>query len=281
MSINEQLILESIIYSDVFDWPLRQKEILAQIRNPKSEILKLLIKKKVIAEKDGFYFLPGKEYLIKKRLQREKWAEKKIKIAKKAAGFLKIIPGILLVGVSGGLSVGNVARNDDIDFFIVCKNNNLWTSRFFSTIILDMLFLRRKPKQKNFKDKICLNMFVDEIGFSQLDGETDIFTQHELQQLKILWQRKTNNNYKLQITNDKSISNIKYPRPRLRFAEGGQISNENFVEEFLKHLQLKIMKNKITYEKIEKHKLMFHPADAKKWVLEKYHKKLLTLAKVV
>jgi len=246
----KQSILEKIIYADIFDWPLREDEIFTQIPNPKFQITKALIKNKIISKKNNFYFLPGKENLVKRRLQRENWAQSKYEIAQKAANILKIIPTILLVGISGGLAVGNVSQNDDIDFFIVCANNTLWTGRFFSLIILDLFGMRRHPKDKNFQDKICLNMFVDEIGFSDLKKETDIYTQHELQQLKIIWQRKA------------------YFK-----------NKTSFVENFLKKLQLKYMQNKITSEKIEAHKLMFHPKDAKKLVLGKYQKKLLTLAK--
>jgi len=239
LSSKEQSILQQIIYSDIFNWPVKDHEL--RIMN--YELREKLLKKKIIGTKNNFYFLQGREYLVKRRLQREKLAKNKFKIARRAAGFLKIVPGILMVGVSGGLAVGNVSQNDDIDFFIVCQNNTLWTSRFFALIILDLFGMRRHPKDKNFQDKICLNMFVDEIGFNNLKKEKDIYTQHELKQLKILWQKTTK------------------PMP-------------NFLEKFLKFIQLKYMSKKITTEKIEEHKLMFHPKDAKKWVLEKYQQKI-------
>lgn len=232
----EKLILQKIIYSDIFNWPLTEKEL--------GITSKKFLNKKIIETKNGYYFLAGRSFLVERRLKREKWAQKKIKIATKSARILKIIPTIILVGISGGLAVGNVSQNDDIDFFIVCQNGTLWTTRFFSTLILDMFFLRRKPNKKSFKDKICLNMFVDETGFSQLKKEKDVFTQHELNQLKILWKRKNS--------------------PKNKF---------NFLEKSLKKLQIKYMKNKITTEKIEDHKLMFHPNDAKSWVLKKYFEK--------
>jgi len=242
LSTTEKEILENIIYADIFQWPLFKNELRGNINK--------LLEKKIIGTKNGYYFLSGKEYLVERRLEGEKWAGEKMAIARKAANFLKIIPTILLVGVSGGLAVGNVSQNDDIDFFIVCQNGSLWTSRFLATVLLDIFGLRRKPADKFYKDKICLNMFVDEIGMEELKKQKDLFTKHELVQLKPMFER--------------AIS-----------------INLSFMERFFKFIQLKIMAKRRTSEKIEPHRLMFHPQDRRKLVIKKYEKKLLAIAKAL
>ena len=287
----ERSILKTLAYADVFQWPLSLQELrfkLQDLRIENADLspeLEKLIQKRKIERKNNLYFLFGKEFLVKKRLEREKWKEQKLKIAKKVASWLKVIPSILLAGVSGGLAVGNVSQDDDIDFFIICRRKTLWTTRFLATLLLDLMGKRRQPGSRFFKDKICLNMFVDEDGMVVPAKERDLYTAHEVIQMRPLWDRgvchkfMTVNdwvvnylpNFKFQSAswriNFKSISNIRC-----------QISKKNhsIIEKILCWLQLKIMRRK-TREKIEPHRLLFHPEDKRKWVMKEFHEKLKLL----
>jgi hypothetical protein len=294
----KQSIIKTLVYSQMFGWPMTEKEIFRQIQNLKGKNqngnskfkinLRQLIKERKIEFKNNFYFLAGKERLVKRRLEREKWAREKFKIAIKAAGYLKIIPTILLVGVSGGLAVGNVDINDDIDFFIVCRTGTLWTTRFFSTLLLDLLARRRRPNDKNIKNKICLNMFVDELGMVVPEKERDLYTAHEVIQMKVLWDK--NGIYKrfLKLNDwvDDYLPNFKFKNQNLKLQCKSKkfliltchfpfcILNFTFtlVENFFQGLQLIYMEKKRTSEKIESHRLMFHPKDKRLRVLNKYRK---------
>ncbi len=313
----KQSILRTLAYSQVFGWPLSKKEIFAKSQSSKlknqnlAQIIKQLIKNKKIEYKNGYYFLSGNKVLAERRIQREKWAAEKFKIARRqanfcffrrttssspfslsfnsrrAAGYLKIIPTILLVGVSGGLAVGNVDYKDDIDFFIICRSNSLWTCRFLAVLLLDFLGLRRRPKDKNFRDKICLNMFVDEAGLAVPENEHDLYTAHEVAQMKPLWDRGV---YVSFLEENKWVidylpkSNVKIQKPKI------QVKSKNFIilicyfafrilifalrlfEPFFSLIQKKYMVSNPTNEKIETHRLMFHPKDSRPEALKKYYK---------
>ena len=279
----EKSILKTLAYGDVFGWPMNEDEIFTKTQSSKSKAqsdklklktgLKQLLKENKIGFKNGLYFLYGKEVIVEKRLQREKWAIKKMQLAKKSAEKLKIIPSILLVGVSGGLSVGNADKNDDIDFFIICRSGTLWTTRFLSTLLLDILGKRRKPNDKKFKDKICLNMFVDEKGMIVPKKEKDLYTAHEVVQMKPLWDRGVHDRF---LEGNKWVNEFfsSAKRKMQSVKSSGKFKFLSFVfsmfEPVLAFIQKKYMSNRRTSEKIEPHRLMFHPEDKREWVMREY-----------
>ncbi len=293
----EKSILKTLAYGDVFGWPMSKNEIFAKyqilniknqkhiskIKYEKKEILiglNKLLKEKKIEYRKNCYFLAGGEKLVERRIQREKWAKEKMRLARKTSRLLKIIPSILLVGVSGGLSVGNADKNDDIDFFIICRSGTLWTTRFLSTLLLDILGKRRKPNDKKFKDKICLNMFVDEKGMIVPKKERDLYTAHEVVQMKPLWDRGVHDRF---LEGNKWVNEF-FPSAKRKMQSvksSGKFKFLSFVfsmfEPVLAFIQKKYMSNRRTSEKIESHRLMFHPEDKRPEALKEFRKKLLRL----
>ena len=279
----KQSIIKTLAYGDVFGWPMSEDEIFIKVQSSKLKVksysskfkvqLKQLIKKKKIGCKNGFCFLPGKGFIVKRRLEREKWAKEKMKIAKNCAKYLKIIPSILLVGVSGGLAVDNVSKDDDIDFFIICRNGTLWTTRFLSTFLLDFLGKRRRPGDKDVRDKICLNMFVDELGMQIPEKERDLYMAHEVVQMNPVWDK--NNAYRKFLKANMWVANIFRKTRKASPASPDQISRKvGKVEYFFREFQLKYMSGRRTTEKIEPHRLMFHPEDKRDWVMREFRRRL-------
>jgi hypothetical protein len=191
-----------------------------------------------------------------------------------------------------------VSENDDIDFFIICRSGTLWTTRFFSILLLEVFGRRRRPGDNNFKDKICLNMLVDEEGMAVPELEQDIYTAQEIGNLKVLWEREGSyrrfleaNNWIYKISKLKAPACSRLERQRLAGRQNSklqpktvnlltinyQLSAVNLFEVFFRWLQLKYMSGRRTREKIEPHRLMFHPKDKRAWVLSKYHKLLRSL----
>jgi hypothetical protein len=107
--------------------------------------------------KNGFYFLSGREELIKKRREFFELSEKKFKIAKRAAWLLHFIPIIKMIAVCNNFYY---RPQSDIDFFIITAANRLWLTRFFATIILDIFYLRARGKKT--ADKVCLSFYLSE-----------------------------------------------------------------------------------------------------------------------
>lgn len=168
----EKSILATLVYFDIFDYPLTAPEIwkwlyLEETKNSLptiGEILQILEDsdkiKSLVSSRRGFYFLKNREGLVEIRESRYVLAFKKMKRAKRIANFLKFIPGIEMVALCNSLAWANAREESDIDFFIVTAPNKIWTARFWSAGFLKIFGLR--PNKKNNKDKICLSFFTDE-----------------------------------------------------------------------------------------------------------------------
>ncbi len=153
--------LVSIKYHDLFGFALTDQE-LAKWRAGSLSSYKQINKNQVLF-KDGFYFLKGNRGAALKRVLRKKFSLKKTGIAKRAAFVLGRIPTIKMVGITGSLAMKNADEDSDIDLIIVTCRGTLWTTRVIGYLLLKFLgFNLRKPRDKNEKDKLCLNMWIDE-----------------------------------------------------------------------------------------------------------------------
>ncbi len=278
--MNSNDIIATLFYADIFDYPLTKEELYKFLINSgesnldKGGIINEIIKNDARLGTDNKYiFLKGRDEIVAKRQKRERWSKEKIKIAAVAAGWLKLIPWVRLVGVTGGLALLNSDSEDDIDILIVSKRNRLWLTRLASVLLLEALGRRRRPDDREVCNKICLNMFLDEDHLAVSPRERDLFSAHEVCQLKILWDKEgigekflwENRWIKKFLPNSiflKQKNNIKISK------------SSNFFEQLAKKIQLWYMRKRRTTEVISDGVIRFHPRDARRWILNDYDKKL-------
>ncbi len=205
----EKAILRTLAYADVFNYPLIKEEIwrwlisedgrqpapLRLARPGKTEdrkrfahSLKLVLDSRKIRTSQGFYYLKGRQSIVSLRRKREAWSRKKLKFAEKVAGILRLIPWIKLIGVTGALAMRNADKEDDIDLLIVSSKNRLWLTRGLVVSFLRLTRIYRRPGK--IKDKICPNMLLDEEHLVILKKERDLFSAHEVLQMKPLWEKR-------------------------------------------------------------------------------------------
>ena len=150
----------SIFYHDIFDYPLTFADL---IKWNTSENFSSGIADKQISSRDGYYFLKGRESFVYKRSFRERISAKKMGIAKKASKILSFIPGIKMVAVTGSLAMKNSVDESDIDLMVITAKGSLWTTRALAYIVIHTFGLRvRRPNDLREKDKLCLNLWMDE-----------------------------------------------------------------------------------------------------------------------
>src|SRR4051794_10828865 len=112
----EKAILKTLIYADIFDYPLTIREIHRWLIGKKTEprkvekALEILIKKLKVKSRKDFFYLRRREETISRRLRRRRDSLIYIRKAIVIAWILKIIPWLKLVGVSGGLAMENAGR---------------------------------------------------------------------------------------------------------------------------------------------------------------------------
>lgn len=274
MKISRKNALQAAIaYADVFDYPLTSNEL--ELWAIGSEIK--------ILQKQEYYYLQNRKRIINFRLKREKFSQNKWQVAKNVCRWLKLIPTIKLVGVTGGLAMNNADENDDIDLFFITSKNSLWISRLLSIFVVSILGKRRRPNQEHVKNLICLNMFMSEENLSLLKNERDLFSAHEVLQMAPLWERE--NVYQKFLNANNWVKNYlpnawkeKF-RTKKRIKSNKKIFNACYLliiifEFIVKLFQLWYMKKRRSAEVITNHLLRFHPHDARIWIKKELNKRL-------
>lgn len=198
----EKAVLKTLIYSDIFDYPLTIFEIhkwligppagradrKVNLRQVESAIGRLRGKYQVLSIK-GYYCLSKRKSLVKKRIERERYSKIYFRKAYLISQLLKLIPWIRLVGISGGLAMDNAGRDDDIDLVIITDKNRMWICRLITLGILGITGQRRKASgsKKSSAGKICCNLILEQDCLEQKNK--NLYSAHEVLQMKVLWQR--------------------------------------------------------------------------------------------
>jgi len=287
-------ILQTLVYADVFDYPLIVEELYKFLiaRRPlsfsvfKKKLQEIIRRDKLIKTDGKYFFLKGRGEIIYLRQKRKFWSQKKIKIAKKVSRWLKLIPWIKMVGITGALAMKNADRNDDIDLLIVAAKNRLWFTRLLAVFLLEIMAVRRRPGDTKVKDKICLNMLLDEKNLTLPKNERNLFSAHEVCQLKPLWGKdscyqkflKANLWVKKYLANSLDIKKLRYEDIKGEKKKNFSISQLlNFLEYFAYKIQIAYMSSRRTSEIVELHRIRFHPQDCRERIIKEYQKRLKLL----
>ncbi|MCB0855424.1 MAG: nucleotidyltransferase domain-containing protein [Bacteroidetes bacterium] len=177
LSLLESDFLKTLMYFDIFSYPLTLKEIFAcstvkEASLPQYyELADSLAEKGWIYQHDRFYgFSPDPEdvnrrkkgnLLARKMLQRAYWISR----------FIASFPFVRGVFLSGSITKNFMTKESDIDFFIVTKPGRLWIAR-------TMLVMFKKVFLLNSHKYFCVNYFVD-LNHLEIE-EKNRFTATEL-----------------------------------------------------------------------------------------------------
>lgn len=274
----EKAILRTLIYADIFNYPLKAYEIhkwLIQKQVPLQKIRKKLNK---FQEYKGYYFLKNKCQVLK-RIRNMEVSKRLFFKAKILTQILKIVPWIKLVGISGGLAMGNACKKDDIDLFIITSKNRLWLSRIISNLLL--LPVRRERHSKDIRGKFCLNVFITQDNLAQ--KKKDLYTAHEILQMKVIWEREgmygrflEENEWAFKYLPNWTVGQVKSEKRKVK-SEKKDSRIFDILEKLAKWVQLKYMGQPDGFEGIEDGALYFHPQDCRQRVLDEYRLTVLKL----
>jgi len=290
MDSSEKLIIKTLLYSDIFGFPLSEEEIWKYLiceKNVSEKHFANRIKKinSVVFRKNGYFFITDRESIVKKRLKRIKESKIKLEIARKIIRKLFLVSTVMFVGISGNLSMLNSDKKDDIDIFVIVKKNKIWITRFFLISILKFMGVYRKRGEKVVSNKFCLNMLVDETNLKLSSNFQNLYTAHEVSQLMPI--RERGGIYKKLIESNSWIlnflPNIKEEIDKREVRRHKDSLFEKlfsvillipFLEFFARAFQLHFINRNITTETVSNNFLAFHPRDYKSEVLLQYNKSL-------
>ncbi|MDD3711104.1 MAG: hypothetical protein PHP37_00655 [Patescibacteria group bacterium] len=240
-------ILKTITWFDLFSHPLTIFEIFKYINYScklNDVIVELENFSDKIKNKNGLYYLSGREDIIEERFKRFNYFKKKIKRAKKFSKLISKIPSVSGVAISNIIGDHNLRESSDIDFFIITKSGKIWLTRFFCTFLAKILHLR--PNHKTKKDKICLSFYIssDNLNLEKyLLNDKDLYFIYWLVGLEPIYDKK---NIFSKFYQENSWLKKYLPN----FSQSFQLSitpfefktiSPGFIEKILKKIQLNIM----------------------------------------
>jgi len=189
-------ILKTLVYFDIFEYPLSVIEIWKWLYADKTDGSQIFNKSLVdieevlgqlsdkVEQQKGFYFLVGRQALVDKRLARYSVAEPKFKRALKFIKVFRLIPFVKMIAVCNSLAYSNSGRTSDIDLFIIAERNRLWLTRLL--VVGWLKFWGVRPEAGYKQDTIDSTFFLSEsaLNISQLKIKPeDIYLTYWLDQL--------------------------------------------------------------------------------------------------
>lgn len=178
----EAAILRTVLYADIFDFPLTVQEIhhFLIYSQPVSlyEIRRILTTSdhlhRFLESVEGYVVYTGRSKLIGIRLEREESSRRLWPDAIRYGRWLASLPFVRMVALTGALAVRNAADDDDdLDYILVTASGRVWIARAFAILLVRLGRLRGV--------EICPNFVLAESALTQT--KRDIFMAHEVTQM--------------------------------------------------------------------------------------------------
>lgn len=183
----EKTILWTLLYADVFDFPMTAEEIqhyliemevdsttIKHVLQSSSPKLTPLIASKHINGQVYYAIQERAEHVFAQRAQRESFSEKLWSQAESYGRLLSKLPFVRMVCLTGALAVRNPGSlQDDLDYFLVVQSGRVWTARFFAVILVRLA--------KLWGVVLCPNYVLAEDRLVQ--SRQDSFVAHEITQM--------------------------------------------------------------------------------------------------
>ncbi len=172
----EEAILETLAYSDVFDYPLRTDEIhrYLPVETSLADVRAALEHRTPrIEHGQEYFFLAGRESVVGIRRRREAISRPALKQAIRIGRILGGLPFIRMVALTGSLAVLNSEQSGDLDYMLVTAAGRVWTARGFA-VLLGRITAR-------FGFVLCPNLVVSERNLEW--RQHDLYSAREICQM--------------------------------------------------------------------------------------------------
>jgi hypothetical protein len=177
LSALDRAIVESVAYSDVFDFAVTAEEIrrslpvsatVAEVEVRLNELAGL------VSNVEPYYTLVGRETLVRVRQRRAMASRRLMRLAGSYGRVIGRLPFVRMVAVSGSLAVENADAGDDLDYFIVTAPRRVWLARALTIVVVRVARLRGL--------ELCPNYVLAETALELPDR--DAYTARELMQMR-------------------------------------------------------------------------------------------------
>lgn len=190
-------IIATVAYYDVFDYPLTSFEVWKYliVQDQSLELfpetgasadggitLESVVKtletesvRRHVGNLNGLYFLQGRRVLVDRRLRRGKLAIAKLQGVHRLVFWLRFVPFVRMVALTGSLAMKNSDAAGDWDLLIVLRAGHIWTGRAALTGLLQLFGQRRHGS--DIADRACLNYWITSESLEIITK--DLFSSNE------------------------------------------------------------------------------------------------------
>ncbi len=180
-SLLAEAILRTLIYADVFNFPMTDQEIhhfLIGSHTALEEVRAGLVASRWLAERiecvNGYWVLHGRTAITLERHTRDAASQKLWPRARRYGVLLAHLPFVRMVALTGALAMRNAHdADDDIDYLLVTAPGRVWLTRALIVIIVRLVRLRGV--------NLCPNYVLAETALAQ--NNHDLYIAHEVTQM--------------------------------------------------------------------------------------------------
>lgn len=176
----DEAILRTLLYADVFDYPLTPAEIHHYLMGTSAspETVRRALEASPwltarVTRVNGYFAVRDRENIGRLRDQRKHSSAELWPIARRWAYLTGCLPFVRMVAVTGALAVNNAPPGDDIDFLIVTVPGRVWLARAFSVALVRVARL--------FGVGLCPNYVLSQSALRQ--DRRNLFVAHDLAQM--------------------------------------------------------------------------------------------------
>jgi hypothetical protein len=180
----EAAILRTVLYADVFNFPLTPAEAhhyLIGQRATLIEVQTVLDCSEWLKERlqpphpsTGYIALRGRESILTERERRHCASQTLFPRAERYGRWLARLPFVRMVALTGALAVGNAHdEDDDLDYLIVTRAGRVWLARAFTVVLVRVT--------RVWGVHLCPNYVLAETALAQ--ESHDLYIAHEIAQM--------------------------------------------------------------------------------------------------
>ena len=175
-------LLLTLVYSDIFDYPLSQQELRRYLPVACSEedfkTTLDALESTYVTRSDGLLCLRGREHTFETRRRRAEIAAARWRKARRFASWLRWVPFLRMVAVCGSQAVDNAGDEGDVDLFLITTPGRLWLVQSITMTLRRFGWLR-------FGIEICPNYLMSR-GRLEIENH-NLYVAREIAQSVPLW----------------------------------------------------------------------------------------------
>lgn len=228
--------------------------------------------------KPTLYLLPSQKYSEYK--EGYEISRRFLKKAAATANYLKRIPWIKMVAVTGSTAAYNSTKDSDIDMLILTSKSRVWITRLFVVLVLKALNIYWNEKKP--AGTICPNIFLSENNLAWPKSKRNVYTANEIALMFPIYY-KNNAYFSFLDQNDwllgflpnleGSITNSKayFKQKTRKKSVNRDFLLVNTAEKLVMLLQKFYMRKKITKETVHKDFIHFNKHDHSEEILTSFN----------